>query len=148
MGGHPGRGVQLAGVVRSTRSPQPAGLDDRGFPRPGDRAGIAADPQYAAELRWPGHQPAGADPVDLGCPGRVDPNLLGHRLRQHAGDAVVVAPAAVTLAEVALTQAVFWRVTADGIAVAIRVQRKSRRPGLQGLAQAADGARLRIGVTA
>ncbi len=41
----------------------------------------------------------------------------------------------------------FWRVAADGVRVAVKVQPKSRRPGLQGTAPAADGARLRIGVT-
>lgn len=41
----------------------------------------------------------------------------------------------------------FWRLTPEGIAVAVRVQPKSRRPGLRGLAQAADGTRLRIGVS-
>ena len=35
----------------------------------------------------------------------------------------------------------------DGVAVAVKVQPKSRRPGLQGLAPSADGERLRIGVT-
>ena len=37
----------------------------------------------------------------------------------------------------------FWRELPDGVAVAVKVQPKSRRPGLHGLA----GDRLRIGVT-
>ena len=40
----------------------------------------------------------------------------------------------------------FWRVTPDGVAVAVKVQPKSRRPGVQGRAPAVDGERLRIGV--
>ncbi len=42
----------------------------------------------------------------------------------------------------------FWRPASGGIAVAVRVQPKSRRPGLQGLARSLDGDRLRIGVSA
>jgi uncharacterized protein YggU (UPF0235/DUF167 family) len=42
----------------------------------------------------------------------------------------------------------FWRMTTDGVAVAIRVQPKSRRPGLHGVAGSVDGERLRIGVAA
>ena len=41
----------------------------------------------------------------------------------------------------------FWRALADGVAVAVKVQPKSRRPGLHGAAPSADGDRLRIGVT-
>jgi uncharacterized protein YggU (UPF0235/DUF167 family) len=41
----------------------------------------------------------------------------------------------------------FWRPAADGVAVAVKVQPKSRRPGLQGRAPAVEGERLRIGVT-
>ena len=41
----------------------------------------------------------------------------------------------------------FWRPLADGVAVAVKVQPKSRRPGLHGTTPAADGERLRIGVT-
>jgi uncharacterized protein len=41
----------------------------------------------------------------------------------------------------------FWRPLPDGVAVAVKVQPKSRRPGVQGTAPAADGERLRIGVT-
>ena len=37
----------------------------------------------------------------------------------------------------------FWRLGADRVSVAVKVQPKSRRPGLQGVA----GDRLRIGVT-
>lgn len=40
----------------------------------------------------------------------------------------------------------FWRVGADGVTVMIKVQPKSRRAGLQGVAPSADGPRLRIGV--
>lgn len=42
---------------------------------------------------------------------------------------------------------VFWRVVSEGVAVAVKVQPKSRRPGVQGIAPSPDGARLRIGVT-
>ena len=42
----------------------------------------------------------------------------------------------------------FWRELPDGVAVAVKVQAKSRRPGLQGAVPCADGERLRIGVTA
>jgi uncharacterized protein (TIGR00251 family) len=41
----------------------------------------------------------------------------------------------------------FWRASADGVAVAVKVQPKSRRPGLQGRAPAVEGERLRIGVS-
>jgi uncharacterized protein len=41
----------------------------------------------------------------------------------------------------------FWRPLPDGVAVAVKVQPKSRRPGLHGAAPGADGERLRIGVT-
>jgi uncharacterized protein YggU (UPF0235/DUF167 family) len=41
----------------------------------------------------------------------------------------------------------YWRPLADGIAVAVKVQPKSSRPGLQGAAISIDGERLRIGVT-
>ena len=37
----------------------------------------------------------------------------------------------------------FWRLGADRVSIAVKVQPKSRRPGLQGVA----GDRLRIGVT-
>jgi len=40
---------------------------------------------------------------------------------------------------------VFWRVLADGVSVAVKVQPKSRRPGVHG--QSTDGERLRIGVS-
>lgn len=40
-----------------------------------------------------------------------------------------------------------WRAVADGLDLAVKVQPKSRRPGLQGTAPAADGPRLRIGVS-
>ena len=42
----------------------------------------------------------------------------------------------------------FWRATDDGVTILVKVQPKSRRPGLQGTVGSADGARLRIGVTA
>ena len=41
----------------------------------------------------------------------------------------------------------FWRKLPDGVAVAVKVQPKSRRPGLQGAVPCADGERPRIGVT-
>ncbi len=41
----------------------------------------------------------------------------------------------------------FWRPLPDGVAVAVKVQPKSRRPGLHGATPSADGERLRIGVT-
>ena len=40
----------------------------------------------------------------------------------------------------------FWRPVAGGVAVAVKVQPKSRRPGVQGRAPAVVGERLRIGV--
>jgi hypothetical protein len=40
----------------------------------------------------------------------------------------------------------FWRSLADGVAVAVKVQPKSRHTGLRGMAPSADGERLRIGV--
>jgi uncharacterized protein YggU (UPF0235/DUF167 family) len=40
----------------------------------------------------------------------------------------------------------FWRSLPDGVAVAVKVQPKSRRPGLHGAIPSADGERLRIGV--
>jgi uncharacterized protein len=41
----------------------------------------------------------------------------------------------------------FWRELPNGVAVAVKVQPKSRRPGVQGTAPSADGERLRIGVS-
>jgi uncharacterized protein YggU (UPF0235/DUF167 family) len=41
----------------------------------------------------------------------------------------------------------FWRVGRDGVMVAVKVQPKSRRPGLHGRAPGPEGERLRIGVT-
>lgn len=41
----------------------------------------------------------------------------------------------------------FWRETGDGVSIAVKVQPKSRRPGVQGRAPDVDGERLRIGVT-
>ncbi len=41
----------------------------------------------------------------------------------------------------------FWHPVPDGVAVAVKVQPKSRRPGLHGAVPSADGQRLRIGVT-
>ena len=38
----------------------------------------------------------------------------------------------------------FWRVSSDWVSIAVKVQPKSRRPGVQGVA----GDRLRIGITA
>lgn len=40
----------------------------------------------------------------------------------------------------------FWRIRPDGVSVTVKVQPKSRRPGIQGRAVSAAGACLRIGV--
>jgi uncharacterized protein len=40
----------------------------------------------------------------------------------------------------------FWRTVPDGVSVTVKVQPKSRRPGLQGRAVSAHGPCLRIGV--
>ena len=40
----------------------------------------------------------------------------------------------------------FWRPLPDGVAVAVKVQAKSRRPGLHRAIPSADGERIRIGV--
>lgn len=40
----------------------------------------------------------------------------------------------------------FWQATPDGVRVAVKVQPKSRRPGLQGIVPDLSGTRLRIGV--
>jgi uncharacterized protein (TIGR00251 family) len=42
----------------------------------------------------------------------------------------------------------FWREATDGVNVAVKVQPRSRRPGVQGRAPAVGGERLRIGVVA
>jgi len=42
----------------------------------------------------------------------------------------------------------FWRVAPEAVLVMVKVQPKSRRPGIQGRAPAPDGERLRIGVSA
>ncbi len=41
----------------------------------------------------------------------------------------------------------FWRAETTGVAVRVKVQPKSRRPGLGGLKPAADGPRLALAVT-
>ena len=41
----------------------------------------------------------------------------------------------------------FWRPVAGGVRVAVKVQPKSRRPGVGGRAPDVEGTRLRIGVT-
>ena len=41
----------------------------------------------------------------------------------------------------------FWRAEAAGLLVRVKVQPKSRRPGLDGLRPSADGPRLRVAVT-
>jgi hypothetical protein len=41
----------------------------------------------------------------------------------------------------------FWRTAPDAVLVLVKVQPKSRRPGIQGRAPAPQGERLRIGVT-
>ncbi len=40
----------------------------------------------------------------------------------------------------------FWRAGPGGVTLAVKVQPKSRRPGVQGRAPDVDGVRLRIGV--
>lgn len=40
----------------------------------------------------------------------------------------------------------FWRVVGDGVAVAVKVQPRARRPGLHGLVADVEGERLAIGV--
>jgi uncharacterized protein (TIGR00251 family) len=40
-----------------------------------------------------------------------------------------------------------WRLADGGISVAVKVQPKARRAGVQGSVQSADGPRLRIGVS-
>jgi uncharacterized protein (TIGR00251 family) len=40
----------------------------------------------------------------------------------------------------------FWRAEADGVLLRVKVQPRARRPGLDGLRDAADGPRLRIAV--
>ena len=42
----------------------------------------------------------------------------------------------------------FWRALPDGVSVTVKVQPKSRRPGIQGRAVSAHGPCLRIGVNA
>ena len=41
----------------------------------------------------------------------------------------------------------FWHELPDGVAVAVKVRPKSRRPGVQGRAPSAGGERLRLGVS-
>lgn len=40
----------------------------------------------------------------------------------------------------------FWRAGTEGVSVAVKVQPRARRPGLQGRAPGSDGEALRIGV--
>jgi len=40
----------------------------------------------------------------------------------------------------------FWRIQVDGVSVSVKVQPKSRRPGIQGRAVSVHGPCLRIGV--
>jgi len=40
----------------------------------------------------------------------------------------------------------FWKPTPDGVSIMIKVQPKSRRPGVLGVAPSAQGPRLRLGV--
>lgn len=40
----------------------------------------------------------------------------------------------------------FWRRLPDGVSVAVKVQPKARRPGIQAVVDSADGPRLRIAV--
>ena len=41
----------------------------------------------------------------------------------------------------------YWRELPDGVSVSVKVQPKSRRPGIQGTSVSANGPCLRIGVT-
>ena len=41
----------------------------------------------------------------------------------------------------------YWRTLPDGVSVVVKVQPRSRRPGIQGRAASAHGPCLRIGVT-
>lgn len=41
----------------------------------------------------------------------------------------------------------YWRIQPDGVSVTVKVQPKSRRPGIQGRAAGANGPCLRIGVS-
>ncbi len=41
----------------------------------------------------------------------------------------------------------FWRPIPGGISIAVKVQPKARRAGVQGTMQSADGLRLRVGVS-
>jgi uncharacterized protein YggU (UPF0235/DUF167 family) len=41
----------------------------------------------------------------------------------------------------------FWRTDPDGVSVTVKVQPKSRRPGIQGRAVSTNGPCLRVGVT-
>jgi len=41
----------------------------------------------------------------------------------------------------------FWRSLSDGVAIAVKVQPKSRRPGIQGRSDSTRGPCLRIGVS-
>jgi hypothetical protein len=42
---------------------------------------------------------------------------------------------------------IFWRAAADGVTVMVKVQPRSRRPGIQGVGESAAGPRLKIAVT-
>ena len=48
---------------------------------------------------------------------------------------------------VAAAVAAAWRPIAGGVSVAVKVQPKARRAGVQGVAMSADGPRLRIAVS-
>ncbi len=41
----------------------------------------------------------------------------------------------------------FWRPMPDGVSIMVKVQPKSRRPGVLGVAPSAQGPRLRLGVS-
>jgi uncharacterized protein len=41
----------------------------------------------------------------------------------------------------------FWRAGADGVTVMVKVHPRSRRPGVRGIQESADGSRLKIDVT-
>lgn len=41
----------------------------------------------------------------------------------------------------------FWRIGPDGVTIQVKVQPRSRRPGMQGIQESAAGPRLKIGVS-
>ncbi len=47
-----------------------------------------------------------------------------------------------------MSLAPFWRATAGGVSIAVKVHPRARRPGLRGAVAAAGGTRLAVAVTA